>query len=203
MEIVHHAELIFGQSVKSVDVDLGSETVEKIDLFFDKLGINDARDLVKKAHTRPVNGSIMVIIVRTDFIGIEAQNALLKVIEEPPESTRFVFVVAQDFSMIPTLRSRFSLGKKAQVGVIENIIFDTFLSAGYQERLSSIDKAIKGKDTDWQKAIKRGLIQHVTESKVKSDSLSGLEYSARTLLTRGASNKMLLEHSALLLGARL
>ncbi|MCA9362946.1 hypothetical protein KC851_01375 [Candidatus Kaiserbacteria bacterium] len=201
MNAAHHAELIFNSAVKKVTVDFGA--VEKHDQFVEKFGIDDARELVKKAHGRPLNAEALVLVVRTDFITLEAQNALLKILEEPPVSTRFVFVVASDFSMLPTLLSRFSLNSTSFQSEDTIAEFEVFITGSYQDRLSAIDKAIKAKDIDWQKAIKRGLINHVAKSDVQSDSLKGLEYVARQLLTRGASNKMLLEHAALLLGTRL
>jgi hypothetical protein len=67
----------------------------------------------------------------------------------------------------------------------------------YSERLTVIDTALKKKDMLWQRAMKQGLIEYVAGC--KDARLADLEYVARMLLTRGASNKMLLEHAALTL----
>jgi len=77
------------------------------------------------------------------------------------------------------------------------------LQEDYKGRLIAIEKSTKSKDTVWQRSIKNGLIEYLTTTKKKMDSLSNLEYVSRTLLTRGASNKMLLEHAALMLKPRL
>jgi DNA polymerase III delta prime subunit len=52
------------------------------------------------------NGGRVVIIDQADVLTVEAQNALLKLIEEPPRKTTFVLVAAQLERLLPTVRSR-------------------------------------------------------------------------------------------------
>lgn len=198
MNISHHAILVCTDSVCNFSLSEMNVSGEIIDQYDTKFGIDDARELVRKASNRPIVDSQQCLVVRTDFITHEAQNALLKILEEPPQSTKFIFVVPLDFDMLPTLASRFQLFKTAEVGNSPVAEFEAFKSSSFKDRLSAIEKSAKQKDTDWQRMIKQGLIGFINNSN-HTKSLTELEFVARKLLTRGASNKMLLEHMALVL----
>lgn len=205
MTIFHHAVLFRADSVRSLALSSDAHSSDTQDIYIDRFGIEDARELVRKAYNRPIEAVEQVLVVRTDFITLEAQNALLKVLEEPPQSTRFIFIVPQGFTMLPTLISRFSEESSGEesVSLNDNKDFSNFLTENYQERLASIEQAMKRKDTSWQQSVKQGLVQYIKESGNMIGSLRELEYSVRMLLTRGASNKMLFEHIALTLPTRL
>lgn len=198
----HHAELVRSSRVADVNLDETSPDKDIQDRYFEKFGIDDARELVRQANNKPPESEFLNLIVRADFITVEAQNALLKILEEPPKSTMFTFVIPPDLNVLPTLQSRFH-NVIIEEAAADNSTFSEFLTGNYAERLSLIDKAAKSKDTPWMRSIKQGLIDHVSESKIDSDSIRELEFVTCKLLTRGASNKMLLEHAALVLGTRL
>ncbi len=199
---MHHATLIRSDSVclhKITDTKLSAEVD---DSYIARFGIDDARDLVRKAYNRPIESSEQTLVVRTDFVTLEAQNALLKVLEEPPQSTCFIFVVPEGFTVLPTLASRFNEVVLKKSSTEPSDTFKEFLLQPYKDRLTSIDQSAKKKDVKWQSDIKQGLVQHLRKATKTDSSLQTLEYVARTLLTRGASNKMLLEHAALTLPTR-
>ena len=204
MTVVHHATLIRADSVCLHKLTEIQPNTEVDDFYNVRFGIDDARDLVRKAHNRPVETEIQTLVVRTEFITLEAQNALLKVLEEPPQSTNLVFIVPSGFTILPTLASRFNevLLDKSSTDTDLSEIFSKFLLQSYKDRLASIDQSAKKKDVEWQLAVKQGLVQYLRQKSETIDSLQSLEYVARTLLTRGASNKMLLEHVALTLPVR-
>lgn len=167
----------------------------------DRFGIADARALVIQAHQRPVTASSKCLVVQTNFITHEAQNALLKVLEEPPLSTSFLFIVPLDLILLPTLQSRFQTeaGAGDTVGVTESAtaIFQAFAAQSYKDRLATIEQQLKRKDIIWQRAMKLGLIDQLQRERSLRSPLTVMV--AQTLLTRGASNKMLLEALALTL----
>lgn len=201
MNAYHHAVLIKHSPVNQLDiksVDFGDEIQ---DTYFERFGIDDARRLVATANNLPANEDVQTLVVRADFVTLEAQNALLKILEEPPETTRLVFVLPEGFQVLPTLLSRFSIittsGTDTKNATEE---FRLFQSQVYAERLRAVEVSTKKKDLAWQQAIKQGLLIHLLQE--KSDCLAELEYVASHLLTRGASNKFLLEHLSLTLPIR-
>ena len=197
----HHAVLIsvpdpLSYKLPIPDVGIGNE------YRLPQIGIDDVRKIISDAHRMPDNGAgERVLVVATQFVTEEAQQALLKIIEEPPQSTRFIFVIPTGYSFLPTLESRFERAEiKETQGATED--FTVFLNSSLAERLSAIETATKNKNLPWQTAIKNGLLnylQNIDATKVPLEKLKDLEYVARLLLTRGASNKFLLEQLALTL----
>jgi hypothetical protein len=201
----HHAILFRSDSVSSFELPPTDRSLEVDNFFSERFGIDDARELVRKANISPSQTNLQLLVVRTNFITLEAQNALLKMLEEPPISTQFIFIIPLDFVVLPTLNSRFSKQTSAEVPTnsSNNKAFQIFLGSGYQERIASIDQATKKQDVAWQRSVKQGLIQYLIKLPVAlAPSLRELEYVSRLLLTRGASNKMLLEHAALIIPIR-
>lgn len=198
MEFSHHALICRSDDVKGFCLPETRELQEYHDIYVDSLGVESVKNLIKRAYNKPNEYDLQCIIVRTDFITHEAQNALLKVVEEPPMSTRFVFVVPNDLVILPTLLSRLSFVTSSSSNNLKNDFFDVFLSQSYKDRINTIEKMIKDKNLTWQRNIKIGLIEYVKRSK-SVNNLKELEYISRWLLTRGASNKMLLEQLALIL----
>lgn len=69
--------------------------------------IEAARDLVDRAAYRPFEGRRRVAIVdQADALEPGAQNALLKLLEEPPAGSAFMLVTAYPDLLLPTVRSR-------------------------------------------------------------------------------------------------
>jgi hypothetical protein len=70
-----------------------------------QFGIDEARELRERAWGKGREGA-RLFIVAAPFMTAEAQNALLKTLEEPPGDARFFFLVAAPSALLPTLRSR-------------------------------------------------------------------------------------------------
>ncbi|WP_312018818.1 DNA polymerase III subunit gamma and tau, partial [Modestobacter marinus] len=70
-------------------------------------GVDDARDLREKAFFAPVHSRYKVYIVdEAHMVSSQGFNALLKVVEEPPEFLVFVFATTEPEKVLPTIRSR-------------------------------------------------------------------------------------------------
>jgi DNA polymerase-3 subunit gamma/tau len=70
-------------------------------------GVDDARDLRERAFFAPVNSRYKVYIVdEAHMVSPQGFNALLKVVEEPPEFLVFVFATTEPDKVLPTIRSR-------------------------------------------------------------------------------------------------
>ncbi|MDX6371195.1 MAG: polymerase subunit gamma/tau [Nocardioidaceae bacterium] len=70
-------------------------------------GVDDARDLREKAFFAPVRSHYKVYIIdEAHMVSTQGFNALLKLVEEPPEHLRFIFATTEPEKVIPTIRSR-------------------------------------------------------------------------------------------------
>lgn len=67
------------------------------------IGIEQVQQLY--TQTRSGNPS-MIIIENAELMSVDAQNALLKLLEEPPKNTRFVLTASNTDTVLPTIRSR-------------------------------------------------------------------------------------------------
>src|SRR6478752_3822322 len=70
-------------------------------------GVDDARDLRERAFFAPVNSRYKVYIIdAAHMVTPQGFNALLKLVEEPPEHLKFVFATTEPEKVIGTIRSR-------------------------------------------------------------------------------------------------
>lgn len=69
--------------------------------------IDIVRDMLSKISYRPFEGRRRVVLIReADALEPEAQNSLLKSLEEPPPGTMFILTTAVPGVLLPTVRSR-------------------------------------------------------------------------------------------------
>ena len=70
-------------------------------------GVDDARDLREKAFFAPVSSRYKIYIIdEAHMVSSAGFNALLKLVEEPPEHIKFVFATTEPEKVIGTIRSR-------------------------------------------------------------------------------------------------
>jgi DNA polymerase-3 subunit delta' len=69
--------------------------------------IDAVRDIVDRAAYRPFEGHRRVVIIdNADALVPQAQNALLKTLEEPPSASMFILITARPDALLPTVQSR-------------------------------------------------------------------------------------------------
>jgi DNA polymerase-3 subunit gamma/tau len=69
--------------------------------------VDDARDLREKASYAPASARYKVYIIdEAHMVTTQGFNAMLKVLEEPPEHVRFVFCTTEPHKVIEAIRSR-------------------------------------------------------------------------------------------------
>jgi DNA polymerase-3 subunit delta' len=69
--------------------------------------IEPIREVIKAAGYRPFEGRRRVVIINeADAMAASPQNALLKILEEPPPSSVFILVTARPDMLLPTVQSR-------------------------------------------------------------------------------------------------
>jgi DNA polymerase-3 subunit gamma/tau len=85
-----------GNSLDVVEIDAASHG-----------GVDDARDLRERAFFSPVSARYKIYIVdEAHMVSSAGFNALLKVVEEPPEFLKFVFATTEPQQVIGTIKSR-------------------------------------------------------------------------------------------------
>ncbi len=132
-------------------------------------GVDEARDLVEKVKYAPMNGRYKVYIIdEVHMMTVNAFNALLKTIEEPPEYCIFILATTEPHKVLPTIISRcqrFDFKKIAApviVGNLRNIcekenvkcdedalkLIASLADGGMRDALSILDQCIAYKEND-------------------------------------------------------
>lgn len=194
---VHHAVFYAAPSIGDVpalsDLDLASPDVRVTSL--ETLDIGSVRRIIEVSSRRPLVEPQLTIVIEARSIAPEAQQALLKVLEEPPLTTRFIIVMPGAHSLLPTVRSRLAI---ESVGTSSNVtnVFTAFLALPLGARVEAITERTKAKDVKWINQVLDGAAAYASVSpdlRMKQLALTLTRY--REL--RGASRKMLLEELAL------
>lgn len=76
------------------------------DLMYDSISISHIRNLSSWAHISLAEGKKVIIIEKAERMLEGVRNALLKILEEPPENTVFILTTSKRNSVMPTILSR-------------------------------------------------------------------------------------------------
>lgn len=72
-----------------------------------KLTVDIAADIVSESNIKPIEGDKKIFIIeRFEEASPAVQNKLLKVLEEPPQGVIFLIGTINEFSVLPTVKSR-------------------------------------------------------------------------------------------------
>lgn len=169
---------------------------------YSSFGIDEARELRERASSRAL-GAQRVFIVAVPSMTTEAQNALLKTLEEPPADAMFFFIVASPESLLATLRSRTQMLSLGGAMAESTVDIHEFLRANSAKRLDML-KPLFEKDED-DKRDMSGVLTFLSalERAIGAEDAAapGLEsvYRARKYVgDKGSLVKPLLEQVALL-----
>ncbi len=192
----------------------GIETRGNPDVYvraYQSFGIGEARELRERSAARAL-GPRRVFIIATPGMTTEAQNALLKTLEEPRGDALFFFIVPSPQALLSTLRSRAQtliLKSAADKGLVDA---RQFLAATAKRRLDML-KPLLEKDEDERRdlgailaflsSLERALndAHSVPPEGSRTSCHEGIEsvYRARKFIAdKGALVKPLLEQVALL-----
>ena len=73
----------------------------------DMIKVEEIRKLIAEAYLKPVNSKHKVIVIdEADKMNVNAQNALLKVLEEPPSYITIILIVSNKEKILKTVLSR-------------------------------------------------------------------------------------------------
>ncbi|MDE7389431.1 MAG: hypothetical protein K2M82_00580 [Lachnospiraceae bacterium] len=74
------------------------------------IGVGEIRTMISDCFIKPNEASGKVYLI-FDKMTTEAQNALLKILEEPPQNVRFIIVTESSSTLLQTVRSRSAIFK--------------------------------------------------------------------------------------------
>lgn len=118
------------------------------------IGIDKVRSLKDWATRKPYSSDIKVGVIKfAEFLTIQAQNSLLKILEEPNRYTQIYLITKNHKRLLPTILSRCELQiHQAEEKMVENkLVKDDFLDLTKTEKFLFADKILKNKDTGEQK----------------------------------------------------
>ena len=109
----------------------------------DKIGISQIKQLIKHLSTKPFGKTEKsVIILNGNNISPDAQNALLKTLEEPPGNSIILIGTDSDSKLLPTILSRCLILNNESLITNDESNFDLekILNASVEERFDIIEK---------------------------------------------------------------
>lgn len=199
----HHAILMYARSIEDSAIPQAykrqSADIQHVSV--DRFTIEQARTLSDVASKRAFDlSSERVFVIHTSDITVEAQNALLKLLEEPPSGVFFYILASRSIFLLPTLRSRLHIIEDTREYAVEDADFAVFAAASIADRFIQIAARTKAKDTDWTERVLAGCeISAAKEPQRNKEFIAVLVYVRSYIGVRGASPKMLLEEVALTL----
>ncbi len=187
---------------------------------FERFGVDEARELIALASLKNFNEAVFLISAAS--ITSEAQQALLKLFEEPQEGTTFILLVPHG-TLIATLKSRMMMYEKrlpAQKKVLGSPVSAktaeagrpdyfsalpaAFLAASGKERSDLIAKMLKDEEgtkervRDFINALETECVKlHFAQTARGRQALEDIAMARDYIGDRAPSLKMLLEHLAL------
>ena len=123
--------------------------------------IDAVRDAIERSAYRPFEGRRRVVIIDdADAMAAEAQNALLKTLEEPPAASTFVLVTSRPDLLLITVRSRcqrlrfgrLAPGEVADVLMTAHGYSETDAHAAAAASDGSVGAALEGASEDFVEA---------------------------------------------------
>ena len=218
----HHAYLLLGERqnwLAKLKPDLPTDRVYRE---AENFGIGDAPELKQKQQVAVEARRFFIISFRT--ITLEAQNALLKTLEEPGAGNHFFLITGSQHGLLPTLLSRVQImtvdfgsesKEKAEAGLVSDLA-DNFLKSDYETRLklagdylAAVDEAdetktssVKSRALALVNVLEACLHEQFEREPSNASITSALENISKCrnyLHDQAALPKMILEHLALTL----
>ncbi len=205
----HHATLLIQTDRKTSSQEFWGalQKLSPAHTFFDNtvLDIDTARAIQSWAQTPYDQKKIGLVSFHT--ITVPAQNALLKIVEEPPLHVQFIFVTSNKENLLPTLLSRLNHIYHESEETPKNLDAETFLKTSPQTRmklphivelLAKVDEEDR-KDRESVRLFILELAQALRDKKVSAHYVTETLEIASYAGLPSSSTKALLEYLSLLL----
>lgn len=208
---MHHAHLLLGLPEEaesylcSLCDKLGIKLKNNPDFFafrMDTFGIDEARQLgvlsARKTITSAGTGQAgkKIFLIAPTHLTLEAQNALLKVFEDPFPDTYFFLAIRGEGLILPTLRSRMQITRLSRGSASEHSDAKYFLSLSLKERLLF---AKKFADEDEKLPVFLDDMLSLLKKENKQSLIKNIYNIRRFADDSAAASRMIIEHLSLVL----
>ena len=214
MALVGNAHLVAGDATMIPEVislleKEGLATEGSADVYarsYAHFGVEEAREIRERAALKAA-GSRRSFVLAAPTMTTEAQNALLKTLEDAPGDALFFLIVPSPSTLLPTVRSRSQIIDLAQDRSAD-VQIDTgaFLSSSPQMRLDMLKPLLEKGDDDrrdmasiitFLSSLERKLAAEASRDATK-EGLTAIYRARAYILDKGSLVKPLLESVALL-----
>jgi hypothetical protein len=147
---LHHAYILFGninESAKQLRefFDTSITNIQWLEYRYEKLGIDEVREL-RRVVSQKTDGRFLVII--TERFPVEAQQALLKILEEPADNTHLFIIVPSQVFVLETILSR-AITIRSEITTTDQLLpIRQFLLGTVKSRLDDIEVLVKSREKD-------------------------------------------------------
>lgn len=148
----HHAHVIQHSILSEVPLSARIQTEEFKpedihEFVFEDGGVGEVRELHNRVYLKP-RGERALYLVAFGDLSNQAQNALLKVLEDPPSHAVIVLGVPSPRTLIPTILSRVQILEDAPIVELFDDDAHALLSASLPQRLTLLTPYIENRDVE-------------------------------------------------------
>ncbi|MBI2097469.1 MAG: hypothetical protein HYT46_00835 [Candidatus Vogelbacteria bacterium] len=214
MRLDHHVYLFIGQRaaiaprVREMTEGHENQAGETYWLERETFGIADSRQIIEMQERKSWTGQRKFFVLAAKNMTLPAQQALLKVFEEPTAGTHFFLIYPDEQDLLPTLKSRCQIIKNQPV--VESAeageVARRFLSISPNERLNFIRGAVDAEGefaggAELAEALELALHERLLPSPTSelAAALAAIRAARGYLADRSALPKLIFEHLALTL----
>lgn len=205
-EQLHHTYIISGdrasafpEIINFIENTCGVRVAGNQDVFvkeYDSFYIDDAREIRDlQQHAAVKDRQFFVLSIKE--MTRQAQNAFLKIAEDPTANTCFFILVSNYETLLPTLRSRAVIVENKEEDDSYHETAQEFLASSVSDRLEMVQKLHTADTVDKEKIYQfLSALEGVT---VEKRSLHDIYDVKKKMQAQGVSVKTLLEHVSVVL----
>ena len=105
----------------------------------DKIKVEEVSNMLSSVYIKSLSGRKLYFVHRADLMNVQAQNKLLKTLEEPPADVTIFLGVANEAAMLDTIKSR---SRTVHIDVFDtDTVYGAMLALGCDEEMSAVAAA--------------------------------------------------------------
>jgi DNA polymerase-3 subunit delta' len=182
-----HNQIVITSNIETAITKVKENLTSKNFLIFNPSSflIDDAKDVIKESYISSKYKKY--IILASSSFNIFAQNALLKILEEPPKNIIFILITSHKNALLPTVRSRVSITFWDKKNL--NIDIDINFTKKNKEKSYQLynelknlpkEKAVEAVEVIFLKAVEENIIFNSNDMRLFSTSIKLLNQNMRT-----------------------